>query len=150
MQEARQHERKPVSLRPRYRVATQLDYTESECSDLSAGGMFIESSEPAKPGTLVKLECSGDGGVFRGLGKVAWRRSPEGAQPGGMGIRFLKLEADGGAVVKRLMATARPAQPTRASGAVAPVPAFRSPIWLTIAALLAMLVGAAIVLIGSR
>jgi hypothetical protein len=154
MHEGRQHARRAVALRPRYRVATELAYTESACLDLSEGGMFIESSEPAKPGTWVKLECSGEGGAFRGLGKVAWRRPQSGKTPGGMGIRFLKLEGDGGDVVQRLLASARDVRPSTPSVATTstapPLPVSRSPLWLTLAALLAMLVGAAIVLIGSR
>lgn len=145
MNEARQHERKAVSLRPRYRLETRLDYTESPCLDLSEGGMFIESDAPAAPGTLLKVECEGPNGVFRALGRVAWSRKSEGDAPSGMGVRFLQIEPGDASVLQSVLANAR-----SSSAAAMWLPAARSPMWLTIAALLMMVVGVAIILIGSH
>ena len=145
MDESRKHERMPVSLRPRYRVATKLDYTESPCVDLSEGGMFIESPEPAQPGTLVKVECSAASGVFRALGEVAWRRPGRDDAPGGMGIRFLKLDPGGGDIVRELMASARLPQ---AAGMA--IPMERHNTWITVAALTVMMLGAFFLAVGSR
>jgi hypothetical protein len=143
MHEARQHERRPVSLRPRYRVATRLDYTESPCLDLSEGGMFIESPAPAAPGTLVKLECSGEHGILRALGMVAWRRDGADA-PTGMGVRFLRIEPGGGAVLRELLANAP------AGAASLTVPMSRGGTWVVLALAAFMLAGALVILLGSR
>ena len=76
MTEARQHTRTHVDLRRRYRVPTTFEYVEAPCVDLSLGGMFLEVSEPAELGTLVKIECdagAGQGSII-GVGRVVWRR----------------------------------------------------------------------------
>ena len=107
MNQARIHQRTAVSLLPRHRVATEVGYRESRCSDLSSGGMFIESPAPAEPGTFVKVECRGDCGIFQALGKVAWRRDADSNGPAGMGVSFLTMSPGGREVLEGLVASAR-------------------------------------------
>ena len=107
MHEARQHERKALSLRPMYRLESWPEYAETACVDLSHGGMFIESPIPAEPGTLVKVECRNQHGLLRGLGQVVWRRSGDATTSPGMGIRFMKLDSDARNIVDGLIAGAR-------------------------------------------
>ena len=92
---SRKNPRAPVTLLARYRSPTAFEYVEERCSDLSSGGMFIESGAPAPAGTLIKLECDVNegAGTLRGVARVVWLREQESdGQPPGMGVKFLKLE----------------------------------------------------------
>ncbi len=68
------------------------------CSNISITGMFIESSEPRPPGQILDFELNLIDGLklIRGTGEVVWvRATDEGPQlPAGMGIRFLRLDAE--------------------------------------------------------
>ena len=106
MTEDRQHTRTHVDLRPRYRVPTTFDYVEAPCGDLSLGGMFLEVSEPADLGTLVKIECdAGTGrGSIIGVGRVVWRRLKGSLEaPSGMGVKFVKLRGSSLRVISRVI-----------------------------------------------
>ena len=101
----RRYERKDVDLLPRIRPATTPEYYQAPCTNLSLGGLFLETEEPPRPGTLVKIECQvGDGGgTFGGVGVVAWQRAQaEDASPG-IGIRFVRLDPGSAAVIGRVL-----------------------------------------------
>ncbi len=79
---------------------------EGECRDISPGGMFILTPRPSPRGALIRFECAADvaDDYFRGTGRVVWQRNksdPRG--PAGMGVRFVRLEADGREAVERIV-----------------------------------------------
>ncbi len=67
-------------------------------SNISITGMFVRSREPQPPGTVLDFEFSLIDGLklIHGTGEVIWERSrDEGPElPAGMGIRFLRLDAE--------------------------------------------------------
>ncbi len=67
------------------------------CSNVSITGMFIQSSQPRPPGEILDFEFNLIDGLqlIRGTGEVIWvRLEDEGDDlPAGMGIRFLRLDA---------------------------------------------------------
>ncbi len=116
---SRKDTRAVVSLTARYRSPTTFEYVEEECYDVSVGGMFIRSGTPAPAGTLIKLECNGDDtpGKIRGVARVVWlRRHADDSGPGGMGVKFVKLEPGSKEVIGSLIAR----------GAQMPDPALRA------------------------
>jgi len=86
--------RKRVAVQARYRAPTSFEFVDRECFDLSEGGMFIATTEPLAKGSLLKFECQLLGGAVQlaGVALVMWARGePEGDQPPGMGVRFVRL-----------------------------------------------------------
>jgi len=114
-QKSRKNPRAQVTLVARYRSPTAFEYVEEHCSDLSSGGMFIESNAPAPAGTLIKLECDVDegAGTLKGVARVVWLREQEGdGQPKGMGVKFLKLEPGGRELILQLLGERASLPPT--------------------------------------
>lgn len=68
------------------------------CSNVSITGIFIQSREPRSPGEILDFEFNLIDGLqlIRGTGEVVWSRlTDEGPElPAGMGIRFLRLDAE--------------------------------------------------------
>lgn len=64
-------------------------------TDLSKGGVFIETEAPLAPGTAVELRfrLPGTDHLHEIQGEVSWRRQPEqdGVEAPGMGVRFLEV-----------------------------------------------------------
>lgn len=115
----------------RYRSPTVFEYVDEECYDLSVGGMFIKSPAPAPTGTLLKLECDvrGEDTTIRGVARVVWIREGDTAEgPSGMGVKFVKLDEDGHAVIESIVATVGDAglnleeEALRGTGVSAPPP----------------------------
>jgi uncharacterized protein (TIGR02266 family) len=108
-QETRKDTRaKIVSLNVKYKSATVDEFIENHSHDVSKGGVFIKTATPFPPGTLLKFEIriAGDQAVIGGVGRVVWKR--EGAQtsaesPGGMGVKFIKLDDASRANIERLV-----------------------------------------------
>lgn len=66
-------------------------------SNVSITGMFIRARFPQRPGTILDFEFNLNDGLklIRGTGEVIWvRRKDEEDLPAGMGIRFLRLDAE--------------------------------------------------------
>jgi len=101
----RKDTRAVVSLVARYRSPSTFEYVEEACCDVSLGGMFIRSKDPAAAGTLLKLECeSGDGAHIRGVARVVWLRSQQNEYgPSGMGVKFVKLDPESRDLITRLV-----------------------------------------------
>lgn len=78
------------------------------CSDLSVGGMFVETDAPLPVAAPVHFELHLPGRVPRaveGDGVVVWRRErpvPEGSPPG-FGVRFTQLDPRFRALIFRLV-----------------------------------------------
>ena len=101
---------------PRITIDLDVDYHEggrssfSFAADLSAGGIFVRSNAPERPGTLLSIEILLPGGPepIRARGEVVWfDKDPEG-KGGGMGIRFLDLEGEQRELVLAALARLRP------------------------------------------
>jgi uncharacterized protein (TIGR02266 family) len=73
--------------------------------NLSKGGIFIETSQPADVGAQIQLHFEVPGaGAFEVMGQVAWARkgSPDGL-PDGMGVQFEQLDDRYGAVIDAMV-----------------------------------------------
>jgi len=102
----RKSERALVSIVARYRSPLIFDYVNERCYDLSYGGMFIKSSNPVNPGTLLKLECLIDDGPekIQGVARVIWvRRVDRTEGPRGMGVKFVKLEPGSEELIEKII-----------------------------------------------
>lgn len=100
--------RAPLELRVQYR--TTGSFLISYTSNLSRGGLFIETDQPLPEGTAVTLRFRVPGGEDKAneietTAVVMWvrrERSPIG-EPPGMGMRFDKVDQDWGGLVDRLV-----------------------------------------------
>jgi uncharacterized protein (TIGR02266 family) len=99
---------KIVSLNVRYKSATVDEFIDNHSHDVSKGGLFIKTSSPFPPGTLLKFEIriAGDKAVIAGVGRVVWKR--EAAQsgpevPAGMGVKFIKIDDASRLVIDKLV-----------------------------------------------
>lgn len=107
MTRTRTSPRAQVSLVARYRSPTIFEFVEEQCYDLSQGGMFIRSLHPAPTGTLLKIECEVDQGpkAIRAVARVVWHRElDQPASPSGMGVKFVKLDADTASLIEEIVA----------------------------------------------
>jgi len=103
--EARQNARADTMLDIRIRSASLGEFTEMVAQNVSSGGVFVQSDEPMKVGTLLRLEFKVEDGppIISGVGRVVWVRPSEkatGAKPSGMGIKFVKMDDDSRKVVE--------------------------------------------------
>ena len=109
--QSRKSTRASVPLLPRYRASTGFEYVDGQCIDISVGGMFIASSSPCETGTLLKFECVVDGQSMpiKGVARVVWQRSNSGDRdrPGGMGLKFVKLEPGTAEVIEAMIREAQ-------------------------------------------
>lgn len=78
--------------------------------NISRGGIFIATKSPKPVGTYVRFEflLSDEGGtsIIRGEGQVQWTKDYDPATPGkphGMGVKFMRLDADSQTVVDRAL-----------------------------------------------
>jgi molecular chaperone DnaK len=118
-------DRRPVGLLVRLAYATLTDFRTRFASNLSRGGVFIQTREPKPVGTAVAFELRLSTGekVIRGEGQVRWVEAEDpGATPPrvpGMGIQFTKLDAASRTLVDAVAAE-REARDAR--GASTPLP----------------------------
>jgi uncharacterized protein (TIGR02266 family) len=99
---------KIVSLNVRYKSATVDEFIDNHSHDVSKGGLFIKTSSPFPPGTLLKFEIriAGDKAVIAGVGRVVWKRETSQAGPevpAGMGVKFIKIDDASRAVIDKLV-----------------------------------------------
>jgi uncharacterized protein (TIGR02266 family) len=101
---------KIVSLNVRYKSATVDEFIENHAHDVSRGGIYIKTANPFPAGTLLKFEIrlASDQAVIAGVGRVVWKRDStqtSGERPGGMGVKFIKIDAPSTAVIDKLVNT---------------------------------------------
>src|SRR5579863_7509115 len=124
---------KIVSLNVRYKSATVDEFIENHAHDVSRGGIYIKTANPFPAGTLLKFEIrlASDQAVIAGVGRVVWKRDATqttGDRPGGMGVKFIKLDAPSTAVIDKLVNTKSDAgkafedEPQASSDATPPPP----------------------------
>jgi uncharacterized protein (TIGR02266 family) len=98
----------------RHDVKIPVDYSGVDafftefCSNINDGGLFVETSSPQEPDTLVQLQIRLPG-LERPLvlaGRVAWVSDGKAETPPGMGVEFIGLDANAretiNGVVRRL------------------------------------------------
>ena len=99
----RVHDRIPLSLEVEYRTAGAflVAYT----SNLSTGGLFIETETPLLVGTELMLRFTIPGaGPIEVRGSVAWERPEQmEGKPPGMGVEFEHLDARHGQVIDQIV-----------------------------------------------
>lgn len=92
-------ERKPAERRVRVRCATWQSFVDLHTRNISRGGMFLRTEQPAAVGSRVVVEfCLPDGRALPFMTEVAHVITPADAappgRPAGIGLRFVKLDAD--------------------------------------------------------
>jgi len=103
--ERRKAARAGVKGRVEIRFDTFTSFVVHYVTNLSAGGMFIRTSDVRPPGTLLEFRLTlGDGETtVHGTAEVVWARAsglqPKG--PAGMAVRFLDLDEGGREAVRR-------------------------------------------------
>jgi len=105
----RDNERVPTFLRVRLRFADVDTFIEKYSTNVSLGGVFIQSRSPKPPGTILRFELALESGesLIKGEGQVTWVREFDANAPGqpfGMGVRFTNLDAKSRALVDRAVA----------------------------------------------
>lgn len=109
MSDTRKDKRAPVALKVRFKSATVDEFMEQYARDISRGGLFIKSKSPMPVGTLLKFEVQlkDESPVIRGVGRVVWKREPQEAAgsdaPSGMGIKFIRMDAECRAFVEKIV-----------------------------------------------
>jgi molecular chaperone DnaK len=104
-EERRDHPRAFVGLLVRVSYGDVDEFVEHYASNISEGGVFIQSRKLYPAGTLVRFEIKLKTGetVLDGKGVVVWCREPEQSQSPGMGVRFLELGEDAKRLVRRMV-----------------------------------------------
>lgn len=97
-----------VSMRIRLRYPDVETFVDRYASNISSGGMFIQSRTPPEVGTLLRFELclSGGASVVRGEGKVVWIKDFDEAaptEPHGMGVRFTQLDEASQVMIERVL-----------------------------------------------
>ncbi|MBL4634045.1 MAG: TIGR02266 family protein, partial [Kofleriaceae bacterium] len=95
----RQNNRKPVTLKIKFKSGTLDEFIERYAVDISQGGIFIRTKDPLEVGTILKFEflLKDSTPLIAGDGTVVWNREYDPARTGippGMGVRFDKLSPD--------------------------------------------------------
>jgi uncharacterized protein (TIGR02266 family) len=99
----RKHQRIPCGVKVEFRSASA--FLISYATNLSRGGMFLETVELPQVGTDLSLSLEVPGhGVFAVPARVAWTRGvPDQSGPRGIGLEFAEVAADVGRVIDRLI-----------------------------------------------
>lgn len=103
----RRHDRTRLALLVQYRFNTLADFLAEYATNLSPGGMFIETDAPQPEGSTLHLQFSLKDGsrLVDALARVV-RVVPHGnvAGPAGMGVAFLELDEESRRLIDRLCA----------------------------------------------
>jgi len=105
----REGERVPTFLRVRLKFADVDAFIEKYSTNVSLGGIFIQSRSPKPPGTVLRFEMALQSGepLIRGEGQVTWVKEFDPNTPGqpfGMGVRFTQLDPRSRSIVERAVA----------------------------------------------
>jgi type IV pilus assembly protein PilZ len=97
------HERIPYSVRVKYRTASSFLVAYSV--NLSRGGLFLETPDPAEVGSEVSLQFEvPNSGPIQVRGTVSWRRDKEdSAGPAGIGVEFAPVLDDLSLLIDQLV-----------------------------------------------
>jgi molecular chaperone DnaK len=105
----RRHPRAAIALLVQYRFNTLEDFLAEYVTNVSPGGMFIQSDAPPPVGTTIHLQFSLKDGskLIDGLARVVRQvavATPE--SPAGMGVEFVELTQEARAIVQQMVAGA--------------------------------------------
>ena len=108
MAENRQYQRAPLRLQLNYRHATGGNFLLENSTNISDGGIFIETKHPLPPGAhlVIRFQPPGGENDIELSGEVMWVNSYEegGENPNpGMGIRFENLSASDKATIASIV-----------------------------------------------
>src|SRR6185436_9122854 len=105
----RDSRRVPLQTRVQFKFDRFSGFISEYSSNISPGGIFIKTHQPAPSGQVIDFEFRlGDGfELIKGQGQVVWSRTEdEGpARPAGMGLRFLELSQDSKDLIYRIVDT---------------------------------------------
>ncbi|MHB1844145.1 MAG: PilZ domain-containing protein [Deltaproteobacteria bacterium] len=92
----RRHPRMSLSWLVQYRFDVYEGYRVEYATDLSQGGLFVETDQPHPPGAVVQIQLTPrhGGPLIEGLGRVVRRVGPGDAEASGMGIEFIHLDPE--------------------------------------------------------
>lgn len=99
-------------LRVSYEHASEGTRQSASGSDLSLGGIFIETASALPVGALLSLEIESGTTKVSLDGRVLSRRADEADRPGGFAVRFLDLPNDAAASLHFIMSTRAPRKGT--------------------------------------
>lgn len=102
--ERRIHPRLPLKMLVQFRLHDMDEFMRQHAVNLSAGGMFVRTTEPNEIGSMVYLQFRlADGEkLIEGLGEVVHVNPPEHAVPG-MGIEFVNLDKDSRRLIDQII-----------------------------------------------
>ena len=106
--EQRAQRRVTVSLRIKLRYQTLDAFISKFATNLSVGGMFINSKAPKPVGTELRFELrlADNSPIIAGRGVVRWTRKYDAKaprQPHGMGVQFIQLSANSKKLIQRVV-----------------------------------------------
>jgi uncharacterized protein (TIGR02266 family) len=104
--ERRKHRRVSVSVE--VNVKSGHNFYAGRTRDVSAGGLFIETTIGIELGAMVQVSLMLDKQRFSLKSEVMWVLTDEAGQTSGVGVRFLDLNARATAAIERFMRTRAP------------------------------------------
>ncbi|MCC6645858.1 MAG: hypothetical protein IT374_09845 [Polyangiaceae bacterium] len=95
----------PVAFRLRRPYATEDEFVAGDGAHIERGGMTLIGAGARPVGLVVRFEVAlRDGApLFRGEGRVTQHRARDGAHPGGLDVRFTRLDPHGKVIVERVL-----------------------------------------------
>ncbi len=100
-------ERIPLREEVKLFVKDMENFLTEYADNISQGGMFIKSSNPLPIGTQFDLELSigSEDQKIKAIGEVVWTKefSSESDRPSGMGVRFIKIQAESKKMIRDLI-----------------------------------------------
>ena len=106
MIEHRNTARIPFETEVRIRFSDMESFVSETAKNISLGGMFIATSEPAEVGTRFRfhLDIAGEVRFISGQAEVRWRRTQAAnGVPAGMGVEFTDLDEVSKSIIFRLV-----------------------------------------------
>ena len=104
MDERRRHPRVALNMVVQFRHDSMDAFISEHATNISMGGMFIETEAPKSVGDVVYLQftLSDTGQKIEGMGKVI-HVNPPGSERTGMGIEFVNLDAEFEKVIDQIV-----------------------------------------------
>ncbi|MEE8409831.1 MAG: TIGR02266 family protein [Myxococcota bacterium] len=102
--ERREHPRLPLKMLVQFRLHDMDEFMRDHAVNLSAGGMFVRTTEPHEIGSMVYLQFRlADGEkIIEGLGEVVHVNPPGHAVPG-MGVEFVNLDQESRRLIDQIV-----------------------------------------------
>ena len=97
--------RVPLNMLVQFRLENMDQFLRDHAVNVSAGGIFIRTSQPHPEGSMIYLQfrLTNGGKLIEGLGKVVHVNPPGSAAPG-MGVEFVNLDDESQATIDQIIA----------------------------------------------